>query len=386
MSFCDSSARPWVWWNDIYSSLAGGHAQMRLAEPAQARKIPATIYSLDVAGLAHGDPCNPSLAVYKSRLFAIVRVISLRDSRSQSVLGEVVDRKIVSARALFDAAMKIAPRGHEDCRLFVLDNQLMISATVCTATRSIGHGMPQMTVAHVDASRIAPGYVQLSPRQEKNWMPVVDQVAGRDRLRFVYSVDPLVVVTMDLKTGSLNPPIDAIPTAVGHVRGSSPLIAYDDGWLSVVHQVQSGKIYSHRFAVFNRELTCVELSEPFYFEQLGIEFCAGLVLWQGKYLLSFGAGDKQARVAEVEPSVVRQLVSGAVPFGLLPASATLPPSAAGPVQRVQPVQPAQAMQPVQAAPSANPKRPVTAAPPPEASQWATENWNSCMGGWPPIKH
>jgi hypothetical protein len=131
------------------------------------------------------------------------------------------------------------------------------------------------------------------------------------------------------------PPVESIPQSVGSIRGGSQLIPYEGGYIAVVHEVysvarealgansllgffpqpargpiayKSNIVYMHRFVRFDDKLTTATLGAPFYFEDYQIEFCAGLAHFAGKYVLSYGVNDKFARIALVDPEVVRDLL------------------------------------------------------------------------------
>ena len=84
----------------------------------------------------------------------------------------------------------------------------------------------------------------------------------------------------------------------------------DGGWLAVVHEVyhprDSERIYLHRFVLLSEELVLVAMTEPFYFEQRGVEFCAGLARVGSRLVASYGVGDARARLAVVEWEAIRR--------------------------------------------------------------------------------
>ena len=185
-----------------------------------------------------------------------------------------------------------------------------------------------------------------SARHEKNWMPVTGEVGPRRR--FVYSVDPLVV--LEYEAGQMRPSPAAIPAQTGYVRGGSPLIPWGagGGFLAVVHQVYRPKhepkggsnplvgmgfwptpvpdpvaglastVYLQQFAKFDADLTRVELSRPFYVTRFGIEVVHGLTRWaaggcskeDGKVVMSVGMAELGCWLAVVEDEVVEGMFGG----------------------------------------------------------------------------
>lgn len=96
------------------------------------------------------------------------------------------------------------------------------------------------------------------------------------------------------------------------------MLRYDDGgWLAVCHERwnmprANRRYYMHRFVRFNAALTAMTLGPLFFFEELGIEFCAGIARWQGKIVLSYGFQDRVPRLATVNDDVVRAFAPGAL--------------------------------------------------------------------------
>jgi hypothetical protein len=132
----------------------------------------------------------------------------------------------------------------------------------------------------------------------------------------------------DTMRGAVFPPPRGVRSII---RGGSPLLSYKDGWLAVVHQVHEPAQYIHRFAVFDYNLTQAWLGEPFFFQRLGgIEFCAGLVEHEGKYLISFGARDSHALVAIVEPQTIEEMTASS---RLLTAPKAAPESLEAPIPK-----------------------------------------------------
>jgi hypothetical protein len=112
-------------------------------------------------------------------------------------------------------------------------------------------------------------------QHEKNWMPMV---VG-DLLFFIYSNDPVRIIN---DSGEL---ITTRPASIASdsFRGGGAVIPFDDGWLAVIHESHnmfSGKRrYMHRFVWYDQYGNLQKYSEAFYIKELGIEFVAGLQLY-----------------------------------------------------------------------------------------------------------
>ena len=147
---------------------------------------------------------------------------------------------------------------------------------------------------------------QLNRTHEKNWVPFVDG----DELRFFHWYDPVRVMDKDANIIS-----EVVPTfAADAFRGGSQAIAFDGGWLSLVHEVMisgNSRVYLHRFIWFDADLVLKRASETFWFVQRGIEFAAGLAPHSdGKTLvLSFGVNDRESWLATVSADEIRAMLA-----------------------------------------------------------------------------
>jgi hypothetical protein len=151
-----------------------------------------------------------------------------------------------------------------------------------SAVAQLNHrGLTEMVLARIDQTR--PDHYVLAdwrvvpsgmpPLWEKNWMP---QVIG-DELRLIYSVDPTRILTDSGAVLGSQP----APIAAESFRGGSQAVAFDDGWLMVIHEVERGNArsrYFHRFIWMDSANTLRRLSRRFYLRQIGYEYIAGMAL------------------------------------------------------------------------------------------------------------
>ena len=266
---------------------------------------------------------NPSIYEANGSLRVVVRMHhGLHGKRPTNCVARVTkDWTIVDARGL---PVRVPAGRIEDVRMFMWNGRpWAICATHDGGTpiTSVRQALLELNHTGTEIERV---HVQPSARHEKNWMPCVDG----EELHLVYSVDPLIVMTLDHKKVAFPSAMSIRPTT-GHIRGGSQLVPWQGGWLAVVHQVHkpalttSGGhnpllgfwptynprvgppvVYLHRFAFFNRELTTVKLGGLFNFKILGIEFCAGLTRWQGGFVAAFGVSDEEAWLAEITEETV----------------------------------------------------------------------------------
>jgi hypothetical protein len=203
--------------------------------------------------------------------------------------------------------------GFEDMRLFAWNRALWCCATVRELTPE---GWCEQVLARIDEQ--APGGCRLTdwrvlrpqgPRlHEKNWMP---QTAG-DRLQFIYKCDPTCTVDEQARTIVETPP----QIAAEHFSGGSQAIAFDGGWLALIHETEERegrRHYRHRFVWFDAANALRRLSRAFFFHRKGVEFSAGLA-WHPdckRLLVSYGIGDSEAWIATCDAGEVRGVLEDA---------------------------------------------------------------------------
>jgi hypothetical protein len=201
--------------------------------------------------------------------------------------------------------------GFEDMRPFVWRGELWCSATV---RQLAPDGWCDQVLARIDCppsgpARLADWCVLRpdGPRQrEMHWMPLI---AGDD-LRFIAGCDPVRVVNEQGRTIS-----EAVPPVAAELfAGGSQAIAFDRGWLALIHETSEpdGKrSYWHRFVWFDAEFALRGVSRRFCLQQPGVEFASGLA-WhpdRGRLLISFGIRDCEAWLATVDADDVRAILS-----------------------------------------------------------------------------
>jgi len=198
--------------------------------------------------------------------------------------------------------------GFEDARIFAWRGKWRATATVCDFT---AEGRREIALLEIDEDgsvvRADPLRGPWSIHAQKNWMPVVDG----DKAKFIYATHPTTIFELidapDLARNVIKCP-DSIP-GHGRLRGGSQAVRVDGGWVCVVHDVAfpgDGRIYLHRFVRFDDDLQLVAMTDPFYFEQLGIEFCAGLADIGENLVVSYAVNDGSARLGLFNLKVVQK--------------------------------------------------------------------------------
>ncbi len=192
--------------------------------------------------------------------------------------------------------------GFEDCRLWADGDKFFASATV----RDLGDGRCEMAILSLDeAWRVTSVDVVRDyhhDQAQKNWMPIVGQPGS-----FLYMCHPTIVVER-VAGRTVEKSRDAPPVFLGEQRGSSQVVQHDGGWLCITHEVmwRPERVYMHRFVKLDERFRVVAVSGPFYFLNVGIEFCAGLARDGDKLVASFGVSDASAHLALFDSERVEQ--------------------------------------------------------------------------------
>lgn len=206
--------------------------------------------------------------------------------------------------------------GHEDMRLFSDGCDLWASATVrqlcadgqCEQVLSrlvpcyMG-GKPH--IEHTDTQRLL-----RTPRvTEKNWSPILHTGSEPWEKEFMYMPGQVIKV-QDPNTLIWDHPA---PWDITHLRGSSQVIPWKDGYLAVVHEANfipgtQKRWYWHRFIKYSLSYRPLQISLPFVFHAREIEFCAGACVLDNKLILSYGFKDESARIATLDCNEVEDFL------------------------------------------------------------------------------
>ncbi len=199
--------------------------------------------------------------------------------------------------------------GFEDARLFAWRGAWWATATVCDFTDDGRREIALLEINERGAVIAAePLRGPWSEHAQKNWMPFVEG----DAAKFVYATQPTTIFELTHIDGSghaIEPPAG---NSFGHgrLRGGSQGVRVDGGWIFAVHDVAfpggGERIYLHRFVFLDDQRHLVSMTDPFYFERLGIEFCAGLAQVGDKLVASYAVNDGSARLGVFDPTAVRR--------------------------------------------------------------------------------
>ena len=160
-------------------------------------------------------------------------------------------------------------KGLEDIRLFTSNNTIKFTATSV-------HEYEKDVVRVITGDYCKTGNYEnvkvlkthTNNSCEKNWLPI------ENTNTFIYGWHPYTII--DNESNVLK--VIQTPPLFSLFRGSAPPILYEDGWITLVHFVEYSKPrnYYHCFIKLDNTLTPKKLSLPFFFKELGIEFCVSM--------------------------------------------------------------------------------------------------------------
>lgn len=206
-------------------------------------------------------------------------------------------------------------QGFEDCRLWETESSAYSASTTVRdlADNPAGAGHHEMAIIKLDREWRADYMTVVRDYHhrevQKNWMPIVGRPGA-----FLYLCHPTIAIEVSdngrtteiarhLTAGSSD---SDRKVSFADLRGGSQLIPHAGGWLCLTHEVtwRPERVYLHRFLAFDADFKIIALSDPFYFERVGIEFCAGLARDGEKLVASYGVNDASAHLAFFDPSKV----------------------------------------------------------------------------------
>jgi hypothetical protein len=168
--------------------------------------------------------------------------------------------------------------GLEDCRF--IDNNLIIA----TSAEYNKHSIPQIVLIRLldnfDIQSIHPLFYENEYKCEKNWIPLPNQLHTDKILKFIYSFDPFIVISIDTENNYKSSLFETIQydLCFREIRGSTNFIDFNDGYLLLLHYSKNiiPRIYYHRLCWFSKDFTKGKISSSFYFESKQIEYCTGM--------------------------------------------------------------------------------------------------------------
>lgn len=207
-------------------------------------------------------------------------------------------------------------RGPEDGRLYWRDGHWEILSVM--REPHISNDIPRLAtyILHDNKAELVKLHVSgnLQP-MEKNWMPTYEKNPEFD---FVYSAGSVYVVDVGK--------VKVREATEDFVRGGSCLWDLGDFYLAVVHDCETtyerrysnrrfawvdwpSRRYYHRFAKYSKSGALVGLSDRFTFQDVNIEFAAGLVIDGDDVIMSYGYKDVASYLAKIKLDIVMELIN-----------------------------------------------------------------------------
>lgn len=216
--------------------------------------------------------------------------------------------------------------GLEDGRLFLWKQKTWV---IFTGLKNNDSGyVNTMMIAEIFHNRLINVKVLKSPHQmtrEKNWMP---WVVGDD-LYFLYALAPFEVYKLVEDALVCICKKEGLIHRKSFISGSSQIVAWGDGYLAVTHTRHPVSVFKkiwmkyllrdktyklkktyflHQFVTLNEEFEVTGFSEDFFFEDLGIEFCAGVAVNENNLVISYGVKDSQAKLIKLSADKLKSFV------------------------------------------------------------------------------
>ncbi len=171
-------------------------------------------------------------------------------------------------------------QGLEDARHFIFQDEIYMS---CTSFEYGRDPKASMVLCHLDKeTKEVDRIVSLKYQEDKiqkNWVPFLYQ----DKFCFVYSYEPFILLEVDPQTGNCTEILRKSNSQydLSELRGSAPPVWLPDlqQYLIMTHEVVfcETRKYIHRFTLWDQEFNLLKISEPFYFNNLFIEFSLSVI-------------------------------------------------------------------------------------------------------------
>lgn len=196
--------------------------------------------------------------------------------------------------------------GMEDIRLFG------DSYFLCTRLDATECHRPKICLGIYNNKRVDSMYVLNygQMKTEKNWLPCYK---NKNDCKIIYSFDPLIIYTLNLENGQLEPFINKKITLdnLETFRGSAVPINYKNGWLMTIHQVYYNKLrkYLHRFVWIDENFNTIKFSKNFCFEKIGVEFNLGICHSPNGLIITYSVDDDNPTLIILDYNILDMLLN-----------------------------------------------------------------------------
>jgi hypothetical protein len=173
-------------------------------------------------------------------------------------------------------------QGLEDLRITYLSKDRIVGLAV-DWERGVNH-MASVVIAHFTLTKegkyvidkCVPTFYN-NDKCQKNWVPFSEN----GKLFAIYSHHPLIILELNIETGKEKVILEKFSNYdLSPIRGSSVPVKYKDEWYMVVHEVveKDTRKYYHRILKYSKTWDLVEISLPFFFQNLFVEFSLSVMI------------------------------------------------------------------------------------------------------------
>jgi uncharacterized protein with PIN domain len=204
-------------------------------------------------------------------------------------------------------------RGIEDLRLYSIGGKVKYIATTVGYYHTTGN---RMVVGEYDIeNRCYNDSHLIEPPTdtfcEKNWIPIVKTLDnGMQEELFIYRWQPFEIgkiVENENGKHQLEIVITHDNTRIApffhKIRGSAPLVEYNGHLVGVVHfsEEKKPRNYYHMMVMLDKDTYIpLKYSRPFYFNNIGIEFCIGFSINENKYWFWISQFDRDPMLVSID--------------------------------------------------------------------------------------
>lgn len=252
-----------------------------------------TVLEIHVNNIDNVSFFNPSIVQRSNQRYCTLRQYedyAKFNGYARNYLSRLDDNNLVEhGNWLNDDLLKSKLPGFErieDVRLFCFDNSLYASAVILINSSDQKLHVTQALLKIEHTKIIGAHLFRTQNKIEKNW---VHMESAENKAKFLYSLFPLQIITLDLPTLGIKISGLKITPPSLVVRNSTNLIKREDTWLCLAHGILDiwfKKIYVHYFV----EITGgeVKISNPFVFQRFSDEFALSININQGALEVAFG--------------------------------------------------------------------------------------------------
>lgn len=280
--------------------------------------------------------CNPSIVRFKDRWYIILRSVNYtqKGAYDWKFNHEKFDNTIITTNYLLilndqlviereyeilePEIIKNPPyyyrrlKGMEDMRIFIRDNQLHATFTMTNShppESGIHISIGEVLLENYDNQNntVEARFItkHKSPKNqsiEKNWLPFENG--------YIYGYNPMTIIDK-------NDNLKTLPSLfnLSSFRGSGgPCRFNSNQWLIVVHEVsftregdKTVRVYYHRFVLLDDDFSPLRISNPFYFDHIGVEFCGGLASTDNDIYITYGIEDFSAELMVIPKTIINTM-------------------------------------------------------------------------------